>query len=516
MASAAVSNLSSGAISVAKVKIAGDLKKASFKSLSFAASDVAAGENRLRLQYRRSGNRSERRIPIIVSPKSVSDSPNAQTCLDPDASTSVLGIILGGGAGTRLYPLTKKRAKPAVPLGANYRLIDIPVSNCLNSNISKIYVLTQFNSASLNRHLSRAYSSNLSGYKNEGFVEVLAAQQSPENPNWFQGTADAVRQYLWLFEEQNILEFLVLAGDHLYRMDYERFIQAHRETEADITVAALPMDEQNASAFGLMKIDDEGRIVEFAEKPKGEELKAMQVDTTILGLDDKRAKEKPYIASMGIYVISKDVMIRLLRETFPAANDFGSEVIPGATSKGLRVQAYLFDGYWEDIGTIKAFYDANLGITKKPVPDFSFYDRSSPIYSQPRYLPPSKMLDADVTDSVIGEGCSCKIRHSVIGLRSCISEGAVIEDSLLMGADYYETEADRRHLVANDGVPIGIGKNSHIRRAIIDKNARIGDNVKIINGDAIEEAARESDGYFVKSGIVTVMKDALIPSGTTI
>ncbi|CAH1423690.1 unnamed protein product [Lactuca virosa] len=434
--------------------------------------------------------------PHVFCPKAVSDSSYSQTCLDPDASNSVLGIILGGGAGTRLYPLTKKRAKPAVPLGANYRLIDIPVSNCLNSNISKIYVLTQFNSASLNRHLSRAYATNMGGYKNEGFVEVLAAQQSPENPDWFQGTADAVRQYLWLLEEQNVLEYLVLAGDHLYRMDYEKFIQAHRETDADITVAALPMDEKRATAFGLMKIDEEGRIIEFSEKPKGDKLQAMKVDTTILGLDDKRAKEMPFIAR---------------------ANDFGSEVIPGATSIGLRVQAYLYDGYWEDIGTIEAFYHANLGITKKPVPDFSFYDRTAPIYTQPRYLPPSKMLDADVTNSVIGEGCvikKCKIHHSVVGLRSCISEGVIIEDTLLMGADYYETDADKRVLEAKGGVPIGIGKNTHIKKAIIDKNARIGDNVKIINKNNVEEAARETNGYFIKSGIVTVMKDAVIPSGT--
>ncbi|KAJ7964646.1 Glucose-1-phosphate adenylyltransferase [Quillaja saponaria] len=491
-------------------------KKVSSRSLSFSASKLS-GDKIANF----SGGRGEscRRNPVIVSPKAVSDSKNSQTCLDPDASRSVLGIILGGGAGTRLYPLTKKRAKPAVPLGANYRLIDIPVSNCLNSNVSKIYVLTQFNSASLNRHLSRAYATNMGGYKNEGFVEVLAAQQSPENPNWFQGTADAVRQYLWLFDEHNVLEFLVLAGDHLYRMDYERFIQAHRETDADITVAALPMDEKRATAFGLMKIDEEGRIIEFAEKPKGEQLTAMKVDTTILGLDDERAKEMPYIASMGIYVVSKNVMLDLLREKFPGANDFGSEVIPGATSIGLRVQAYLYDGYWEDIGTIEAFYNANLGITKKPIPDFSFYDRSSPIYTQPRYLPPSKMLDADVTDSVIGEGCvikNCKIHHSVVGLRSCISEGAIVEDTLLMGADYYETHADRRFLAAKGSVPIGIGRNSHIKRAIIDKNARIGENVKIINSDNVQEAARETDGYFIKSGIVTVIKDALIPSGTVI
>lgn len=454
-----------------------------------------------------------------VSPRAVSDSSYDEVCLDPDAGSSVLSIILGGGAGTRLYPLTKKRAKPAVPLGANYRLIDIPVSNCINSNIRKIYVLTQFNSASLNRHLSRAYSSNMGGYKHEGFVEVLAAQQSPENPNWFQGTADAVRQYLWLFEEQQVMEFLILAGDHLYRMDYQKFIQVHRETAADITVASLPMDEKRATAFGLMKIDAEGRIVEFAEKPKGEFLKAMKVDTTILGLDEGRAEQLPYIASMGIYVVSKDAMIKLLRDDFPQANDFGSEVIPGATSIGMKVQAYLFDGYWEDIGTIEAFYNANLGITKKPFPDFSFYDRTAPIYTQARFLPPSKMVDADVTDSVIGEGCiikNCKIHHSVVGLRSWIAEGAIIEDALLMGADYYETDEQRAMIVAKGGIPVGIGCNSHIKRAIIDKNAHIGDNVKIINRDGVQEAARETDGYFIKSGIVTVIKDAVIPSGIII
>ncbi|MCO5582787.1 hypothetical protein L7F22_036686 [Adiantum nelumboides] len=459
------------------------------------------------------------RHPGLVSPRAVSDSTYDEVCLEPDAGSSVLSIILGGGAGTRLYPLTKKRAKPAVPLGANYRLIDIPVSNCINSNIRKIYVLTQFNSASLNRHLSRAYSSNMGGYKHEGFVEVLAAQQSPENPNWFQGTADAVRQYLWLFEEQQVMEFLILAGDHLYRMDYQKFIQVHRETTADITVAALPMDEQRATAFGLMKIDEEGRISEFAEKPKGEFLKAMQVDTTVLGLDEERARELPYIASMGIYVVSKDAMIRLLKDDFPQANDFGSEVIPGATSLGMKVQAYLFDGYWEDIGTIEAFYNANLGITKKPFPDFSFYDRTAPIYTQARFLPPSKVVDADVTDSVIGEGCilkSCKIHHSVVGLRSWIAEGAIIEDALLMGADYYETEEQRAMVIAKGGIPVGIGCNSHIKRAIIDKNAHIGDNVKIINRDGVQEAARETDGYFIKSGIVTVIKDAVIPSGIVI
>ncbi|XP_024542598.1 glucose-1-phosphate adenylyltransferase small subunit, chloroplastic/amyloplastic [Selaginella moellendorffii] len=457
--------------------------------------------------------------PGALVVKAVSDSMEEEICLKPDAGVSVLGIILGGGAGTRLYPLTKKRAKPAVPLGANYRLIDIPVSNCINSNIRKIYVLTQFNSASLNRHLSRAYSSNMGNYKNEGFVEVLAAQQSPENPNWFQGTADAVRQYMWLFEEQPVMEYLILAGDHLYRMDYQKFIQAHRITDADITVAALPMDEKRATAFGLMKIDDEGRITEFSEKPKGSALKAMEVDTTILGLDPERAKEMPYIASMGIYVVSKDVMSRLLRDEFPNCNDFGSEVIPGATQLGMKVQAYLYDGYWEDIGTIEAFYHANLGFTKKPVPNFSFYDRSAPIYTQARFLPPSKLIDADVTDSVIGEGClikSCKIHHSVIGLRSWIAEDALVEDALLMGADFYETDEERDALLLKGGVPVGIGKGSVVRRAIVDKNARIGQNVQIINKDGVQEAARETDGFFINCGIVTVIKDAVIPNSVVI
>ncbi|KAL0306697.1 UNVERIFIED_CONTAM: Glucose-1-phosphate adenylyltransferase small subunit, chloroplastic [Sesamum radiatum] len=374
MAATAVLKLAPNAIAAVNHRGVEDVNSASFTRLSFAASNVAGeslkSSRQVRVRRQRSGGELDSRGPAIVSPKAVSDSQNSQTALILTPAEVSWELFWGWSWYTTLSS-HKKRAKPAVPLGANYRLIDIPVSNCLNSNISKIYVLTQFNSASLNRHLSRAYASNMAGYKNEGFVEVLAAQQSPENPNWFQGTADAVRQYLWLFEEHNILEFLILAGDHLYRMDYERFIQAHRETDADITVAALPMDEKRATAFGLMKIDEEGRIIEFAEKPKGEQLKAMKVD----GLKDK----------------------------FPAANDFGSEVIPGATSMGLRVQAYLFDGYWEDIGTIEAFYNANLGITKKPVPDFSFYDRSAPIYTQPRYLPPSKMLDADVTDSVIGE-----------------------------------------------------------------------------------------------------------------
>lgn len=437
-----------------------------------------------------------------------------------DVSRSVLGVILGGGAGSRLYPLTKTRAKPAVPLGANYRLIDIPVSNCINSNINKIYCLTQFNSASLNRHLSSAYNSNVGGYNSRGFVEVLAASQSPVNKAWFQGTADAVRQYLWLFDDairDGVRDLLILSGDHLYRMDYSDFVAHHRATGADITVSALPCAEKEASAFGLMKIDGNGRILEFAEKPKGDALQAMKVDTTVLGLDAERAKEKPYIASMGIYVIKADALRKLLADDFPEANDFGSEIIPGAKDIGMHVQAYLYDGYWEDIGTIEAFYNANLSLAKEK-PEFSFYDRDRPIYTMSRYLPPSKIVDAEVERSILGDGCSVRagsrITNSVVGLRTLIQENCVVEDALIMGSDYYETIEECELLPGC--MPMGLGVGATVRRCIIDKNARIGAGAQIINKDGVREANREEDGYVIKDGIVVVCKDAIIKDGTII
>lgn len=426
----------------------------------------------------------------------------------------VLAIILGGGAGTRLYPLTKLRAKPAVPLAGKYRLIDIPVSNCINSQILKIYVLTQFNSASLNRHLSRTY--NFSSFS-EGFVEVLAAQQTTENPSWFQGTADAVRQYIWLFQEWDIDEYLILSGDHLYRMDYTEFIQRHRETKADITLSVVPIGEKTASSFGLMKIDDNGRVVDFSEKPKGEALKKMQVDTTVLGLNPSEAKEKPYIASMGIYVFNKEVMAKLLQEK-PDDTDFGKEIIPSAANK-YNLQAFLFKDYWEDIGTIEAFYDANLALTEQPIPPFSFYHEKAPIYTRSRYLPPSKLLDCRVTESIIGDGCilkQCQINHSVLGVRTLIESNSLIEDALIMGSDYYEPFLERQKSLESGKIPVGIGKNSIIRRAIIDKNARIGSNVQIINKDRVEEAEREEDGFYIRSGIVVILKNAVISDGTII
>jgi glucose-1-phosphate adenylyltransferase len=426
----------------------------------------------------------------------------------------VLGIILGGGAGTRLYPLTKLRAKPAVPVAGKYRLIDIPVSNCINSEIFKIYVLTQFNSASLNRHISRTY--NFSGFS-EGFVEVLAAQQTPENPNWFQGTADAVRQYLWLLQEWDVNEYLILSGDHLYRMDYRLFIERHRETNADITLSVIPIDDRRASDFGLMKINESGRIVDFSEKPKGDALAKMRVDTTVLGLTPEQAKLQPYIASMGIYIFKKEVLVKLLKESLERT-DFGKEIIPDA-AKDYNVQAYLFNDYWEDIGTIEAFYHANLALTQQPQPPFSFYDEESPIYTRPRYLPPTKLLDCQITESIIGEGCilkHCRIQHSVLGVRSRIESGCVIEESLLMGADFYQAFVERQCSLEKGDIPVGIGTDTIIRGAIIDKNARIGHNVKIINKDSVQEANRENQGFYIRSGIVVVLKNAVIPDGTII
>ena len=428
---------------------------------------------------------------------------------------NVLAIILGGGAGTRLYPLTQQRAKPAVPLAGKYRLIDIPVSNCINSEITKIYVLTQFNSASLNRHITRTY--NFAGL-NEGFVEVLAAQQTPENPNWFQGTADAVRQYLWLLSAwANIDEFLILSGDHLYRMDYGDFVQRHRDTEADITLSVVPIDHQRASSFGLMKMAPSGRIVDFSEKPEGAALDSMKVDTTTLGLSTEEAQQKPYIASMGIYVFKKDVLFDLLKQA-PESTDFGKEIIPAAAPTH-NVQAYLFNDYWEDIGTIESFYEANLALTHQPQPPFSFYHKEAPIYTRSRYLPPTKMLDCQITESMIGEGCilkNCQINHSVLGVRSRIESGCMIDGALIMGADYYKSRAEQAAIRQQSEVPLGIGRDTRIHRSIIDKNARIGANVQIINKDRVQEAERESQGFYIRSGIVVVLKNAVIPDGTII
>ncbi|CAN6993246.1 unnamed protein product [Brassica oleracea var. botrytis] len=433
---------------------------------------------------------------------------------------TVASIILGGGAGTRLFPLTKRRAKPAVPIGGAYRLIDVPMSNCINSGINKVYILTQYNSASLNRHLARAYNSN--GVFGDGFVEALAATQTPgeTGKRWFQGTADAVRQFHWLFEDarsKEIEDVLILSGDHLYRMDYMDFVQDHRQSGADISISCIPIDDRRASDFGLMKIDDKGRVISFSEKPKGDDLKAMAVDTTVLGLSKEEAEKKPYIASMGVYVFKKEILLNLLRWRFPTANDFGSEIIP-FSAKEFYVNAYLFNDYWEDIGTIRSFFDANLALTEHP-PAFSFYDAAKPIYTSRRNLPPSKIDGSKLVDSIISHGSfltNCLIEHSIVGIRSRVGSNVQLKDTVMLGADFYETEAEVAALLAEGKVPIGIGENTKIKECIIDKNARVGKNVVIANSEGVQEADRSSDGFYIRSGITVILKNSVIADGVVI
>lgn len=427
----------------------------------------------------------------------------------------VLAIILGGGAGTRLQPLTLSRAKPAVPLGGKYRLIDIPVSNCINSGINKIYALTQFNSQSLNRHIGLTY--NLSSSFEGGFVEVLAAQQTPDSPSWFQGTADAVRQYRELFEAWDVDQLLILSGDQLYRMDYAAFIGAHRASGAALTVAALPVDGPTAEGFGLMRTDRDGRILAFREKPKGQDLEAMRVDTSALGLAAEEARRRPFLASMGIYVFDRATLFQLL-STYPQATDFGQDIIPTALATGLHLHSYLFDGYWEDIGTIRAFYEANLALTELQ-PLFSFYDEKAPIYTRPRYLPPSQVHEAQIRRSIVAEGCwldRCVVDHCVLGLRLRVEQDVILKDALLMGADNSESPRQRAELRAQGGVPLGIGRGSRISRAILDKNVRIGCNVQVINKDHVVEADRQALGFTIRDGIVVIEKNTTLADGTII
>ncbi|XP_073008036.1 glucose-1-phosphate adenylyltransferase large subunit 1-like [Typha latifolia] len=434
---------------------------------------------------------------------------------------NVASIILGGGAGKQLFPLTSTRATPAVPIGGCYRLIDIPLSNCINSGINKIFIMTQFNSVSLNRHISRTYNGNGVNF-GDGFVEVLAATQTPGEAgmNWFQGTADAVRQFTWVFEDnknKNIEHILILSGDHLYHMDYMDFIQKHIDENADITVSCVPVGDSRASDYGLMKIDKSGRIFHFSEKPKGADLEAMKVDTTFLRLSRQDALKYPYIASMGVYVFKRDVLLKLLRWKYPKSNDFGSEILPSAV-KEHNVQAYLFNDYWEDIGTIRSFFDANLSLTDQH-PKFQFYDPKRPFFTSPRFLPPTKIEQCRILDAIISHGCflrECGVRHSIVGVRSRLDYGAELEDTMMMGADYYETEAEIAFLLAEGKVPIGVGQNTKIRNCIIDMNARIGKNVVITNKDGVQEADRPSEGFYIRSGITILLKNTTIKDGTVI
>ena len=429
------------------------------------------------------------------------------------ASPKLLAVILGGGAGNRLFPLTQQRSKPAVPLGGKYRLVDIALSNCINSDILRTFVLTQYNSASLNRHIAQTY--RFSHFSN-GFVEILAAEQTPESPQWFQGTADAVRQVLPHIRDWGIDTLLILSGDHLYHMDYRDFLARHYNTNADVTVSVIPCEPKPASEFGLLKTDESGRIIEFKEKPKGEELLSMQVDTTKLGLDANEAGRRPFLASMGIYVFKYDKLEELLNQDSRWV-DFGREIIPAAIKTG-HVQAHMFDGYWEDIGTIGAFYRANLDLTTK-IPKFNLFDAEAPVYTRARFLPPSKIENSEINDSIISDGCivsGAKITNSVIGVRSRVSQGVQLDAAYMMGADYYQTFDDMRSDLAR-GVPrMGIGDGSVVRRAIIDKNARIGSGVRLLNEAAVQEVDGPDGTYFIRDGIIIVPKNAVIRDGTVI
>jgi glucose-1-phosphate adenylyltransferase len=426
---------------------------------------------------------------------------------------NVVAVILGGGAGSRLFPLTRERSKPAVPLAGNYRLIDVPVSNCINSELTQIFVLTQYNSASLNRHIAQTY--RFSRFS-RGFVEILAAEQTKERPDWFQGTADAVRQMLPHLRDWRVDTLLILSGDHLYRMDYRDFLARHFESEADVTIAVHPCRAEEAEGFGLLKTGTEGKIVEFKEKPKGDALASMRVDTTAFGLTPGDAEARPYLASMGIYVFNYAKLNELLAAE-PNSVDFGGDIIPAAIDK-YRVQAHLFKGYWEDIGTIQAFYKANLDLCA-PLPEFNFFDTEAPIYTRSRYLPPSKLNDCDVQHSMISEGCilnGVQVRQSIVGVRSRIDADTRVEDSIVMGSDFFESLSEISWNINNNRPHIGIGPGSVVKRCILDKNVRIGKNVRLVNADNVQEYDDPNGSYFIRDGIIIVPKNATIPDGTQV
>ncbi|PYS29197.1 MAG: glucose-1-phosphate adenylyltransferase [Acidobacteria bacterium] len=429
---------------------------------------------------------------------------------DRQNPSHVLSIILAGGAGKRLFPLTQDRSKPAVPLGGKYRLIDVPISNCLNSGLKKIFILTQFNSASLNHHITNSYRFDPFA---EGFAEVLAAEQTMTNPNWFQGTADAVRQHLHRFTGREDDYQLILSGDQLYRMNYQRVLESHWRHGADVTICVIPKSEAVASSFGLLKLASDGRIEQFREKPKGDALHEMRTDTTPLGLSAEQAAERPYLASMGIYLFKRSVLIDLLADA--SMIDFGYQVIPRAIEK-YDVYGFLFDDYWEDLGTVEAFYKANIDLTSSD-PHFDFHDMTAPIYTRTRFLPSSRIERCEIRDSVISEGSVLKgarIVNSIVGIRSLIGEEVVLERVMIMGADYYE-DGDDYEYNRQMGIPnIGIGKGSIIRKAIIDKNAHLGTGVRIINEDRVQNF--DGAGYYIRDGIVIVPKNGVLLDGTVI
>ncbi|BDU78666.1 glucose-1-phosphate adenylyltransferase [Mesoterricola sediminis] len=409
--------------------------------------------------------------------------------------SNVLAVILGGGRGARLYPLTKLRSKPAVPIAGKYRLIDIPLSNCINSGIFRMHVLTQFNSVSLHRHISESYKFDVF---HTGWVQVLAAEQTPTSEGWYQGTADAVRKQLFQIQVVGTEHVLILAGDHLYRMDYAPMVASHVASGSDITVAVQPVHRDEADRFGLLKREPGGRITSFVEKPKTPEAQAKMVS--------REDPERPYLGSMGIYLIRTDVLVDLLT-SHPDFDDFGHHVIPYSIDR-LKVSGFDFDGYWQDIGTIRSFYDVNLELTRPDAP-FNLYDTQHPIYTHSRFLPGSICNDSKLSDVLLTEGCvvqQAEISHSIVGLRSQIGRNAFIKDSIVMGADYYQRQRDQ--------APLGIGSDCHIEGAILDKNASVG------AGSIIKPFPRGTEmdhgDWVVQDGIVVVPKNAVLPAGTRI
>ena len=417
---------------------------------------------------------------------------------------NVIGVILGGGQGTRLFPLTQLRSKPAVPIGGKYRLIDIPISNCLHSGVNRIFALTQFNSASLHRHISTTYRFDSFS---DGFVEILAAEQTQDSVAWYQGTADAVRQQLRHLLSRRADQVLILSGDHLYRMDYRAFVEEHRARGADVSIAVKPVTRQAAPSLGIVQVDAQGRIVDFREKPQdAAELEGLRLP----GAADSEAC---YLASMGIYVFEPQVLVSLLMSS--DQDDFGKHIIPGAIHK-VGVFAHTFEGYWEDIGTIRSFYEANLALTDRP-PPFDFYRADAPIYTHARFLAGTRLENCHIERGIICEGSyiqSARIEHSVIGIRSVIGANCQIAHTIVMGADSEESPADRARNAAQGLPNVGIGANTAITGAIIDKNARIGEGVCIASKDRGVEAGE--DNYYIRDGIVVVPKDAVIPAGTVI
>jgi len=410
----------------------------------------------------------------------------------------VLGVIMGGGKGSRLHPLTQLRSKPAVPIAGKYRLIDIPISNCINSGIHRVAVLTQFNSVSLHRHISQTYNFDVF---HTGWVQIWAAEQTPQSADWYQGTADAVRKQLFEIQATGAEYVLILAGDHLYRMDYQEMAEFHWEKNADITVAVQPVAKDEAFRFGLLKVEADGHITSFVEKPKDPE-----VQRKFISRDDP---DRPFLGSMGIYMFKTSVLNDLLNYHL-RSDDFGGDIIPGSI-QSHEVYGFDFEGYWEDIGTIRSFYETNLKLTSTE-PPFNFYDVKAPIYTHARFLPGSTVEESKLQDVLLAEGCrirKAEITHSVIGVRSRIAEGTVIKDSIVMGADYYDTEKPRGN------VPIGIGKNCHIESAILDKNVRIGDGVKILPFPRDHKDV-DNSLYYVRDGVVVIAKDTEIAAGTRI